>query len=90
LFTDASNSNYYINQLLGVNYGEKAKIWQEASLKIERLKHQLISEYIPKTNSSNIRKFLLARFAFIYKLKYHYPQVWQFLLKLAFKLKIIN
>lgn len=89
-FTDASNSNYYVNQLLGINYSHKAKVWQETSLKIEQLKHQLIPEYLPQDQSANLRKFFLSRFAVIYKVKYKFPQVWQFLLKIALKLRIIN
>jgi glycosyltransferase involved in cell wall biosynthesis len=88
-YTNASNSSFYINQFLGINYTEKAKIWQEASKKIEKLKRELIPDYNPGLVSVNQRKFLLARFAFLYRIKSKFPRLWKFLLNLASKLKLI-
>jgi glycosyltransferase involved in cell wall biosynthesis len=46
-YTDASNSNYYVNQLLGINYTKKVKVWREASFQIEEIKRNLMPEYSP-------------------------------------------
>ncbi len=89
-YTDASNSSFYINQILGVNYIEKAKIWQEASKKVEKLKRELLPNYSPNLISVNQRKFLLARFAFLYRIKIKFPKIWKFLMTIAVKLKLIN
>jgi glycosyltransferase involved in cell wall biosynthesis len=89
-FTDASNSNYYINQILGINYAQKAKVWQEATIAIECLKNQLDRAYIPRTRSAIVRKFLLSNFAFLYTMKSKFPRLWNQSLKILEKLQILN
>lgn len=76
--TDASNSNLYINQILGINYGEKAKIWQQADRSVEKLKKQLMPDYTSPIFSANQRKFILAKFSIIYRIKQKFPKFYNF------------
>jgi glycosyltransferase involved in cell wall biosynthesis len=69
MFTDASNTNFYINQYLGVNYHDKVQIWIEAQQKVEILKQQLFPSYKPSKRIFKNIKFYLSKFAFLYKIR---------------------
>jgi glycosyltransferase involved in cell wall biosynthesis len=73
-YKNTNNSNFYINKLLGINYVEKAKIWQKSFIKIEKVKQELMPSYkISKIHNflMTIKLSILSRFACLSRFKYY-------------------
>jgi glycosyltransferase involved in cell wall biosynthesis len=69
MFTDSRNTNYYINQYMGVNYYDKMLLWIEAKRKVEVIKKRLFPFYKPSNLIIKNIKFYFARFPLLYKIK---------------------
>jgi glycosyltransferase involved in cell wall biosynthesis len=65
MFTDACNTNFYINQYLGIDYFQKYKTWSKAEWKIETLKKECFPQYKTQRHFLRTIKAYLSRFAFI-------------------------
>jgi glycosyltransferase involved in cell wall biosynthesis len=86
MWSDASNTNYYVNILTGKNdasYKRKLRVWSEAAVKVELLKHQLNPDYKPASLiSPKTRQKFILHYPYLYRLKYRYPYLWDLLVKL--------
>jgi glycosyltransferase involved in cell wall biosynthesis len=74
MFTNASNTNFYINQYLGINYFQKYKTWSKVELEIEKLKKKFFPQYKIQRHFLRTMKAYLSRFAFIRFIKQRLSQ----------------
>lgn len=77
-YVDARNSNYFINQTLGIEYSQKAKIWWSSYKQVEEKKKQLFDNYRPNFFSYAMRSYLMSKFPFLYPIR----RIWKMLKKL--------
>jgi len=90
-WADGSNTNYHVNILTGKDYKSKLRIWNEAATKVEILKLQLNPSYKSASLVSlETRQEFISRYPNLYRLKYKFPQIWNFIVTLAVKLKILK
>ena len=89
-WSDASNSSFHVNQLLGINYKSKVRSWKKASNHIEKLKKQLVPSYSPGLLSYSNRKLILSNFAFIYRMKKRFPKLWNLMKQSFYKIGLIK
>lgn len=90
-WTDGSNTNYHVNILTGKDYKSKLRVWNESATKVEMLKLQLNPDYKSVSLVSlKTRQDFISRYPNLYRLKYKFPRIWDFIVTLAVNLKIIK
>ena len=90
-WSDGSNTNYHVNILTGQDYKSKLRVWNESATKVEILKLQLNPNYKSVSLVSlKTRQDFISRYPNLYRLKYKFPQIWNFIVTLVVKLKIIK
>lgn len=88
---DGSNTNYHVNILTGKDYKSKLKAWNESATKVEMLKLQLNPNYRSASLVSlEARQDFISRYPSLYRLKYKFPRIWNFIVTLAVNLKVIK
>lgn len=74
-YTDASNSNFHVNQRLGKTYSGKMKMWREAYQKVEKQKKQLFPSYRTPILSFSTRSMIVAKFPILQRIKPYWKKV---------------